>query len=158
MSDDRAVVDWPAIPLAGDRVSVDRERLVRRADLRPAEVGHHRTPWHRGHQATMRIAEARSLIFSELDRVSVFMDIAMVQATEQCRILQAGLASVGPVLDVVAFQEDPVCTSGVRTRRIALVQRTLERPSNRAALAPDRQRCAMFALDDLDHTGITAES
>jgi len=28
MSDDRAVVDWPAIPLAGDRVRVDRERLV----------------------------------------------------------------------------------------------------------------------------------
>src|SRR5512140_169833 len=120
MSDDRAVVDWPAIPLAGDRVSVDRERLVRGADLRPAEIGHRWTPRHRGHQATMRIAEARSLIFPELDRVSVFMDRAMVQATEQSRVLQAGLAAVGPVLDMVAFQEDPVCTPGVRTRRVAL--------------------------------------
>src|SRR5437868_8220268 len=98
MSDDRAVVDWPAIPLAGDRVSVDLERLVHRSDPRPAEVCHRRTPRHRGHQATMRIAEARSLIFPELDRVSVFMDIAMVQATEQGHIFQAGLAPVGPVL------------------------------------------------------------
>src|SRR3954463_15211715 len=126
MSDDRTVVDWPAIPLAGDRVSVDPERIVHRADPRPAEIRHRRTPRHRGHQATMRIAEARSLIFPELDRVSVFMDIAMVQATEQGRILQAGLAPVGPVLDMVTFQEDPMCTSGVRTCRIALVQRTLE--------------------------------
>src|SRR3954463_16158065 len=149
MSDDRAIVDWPAIPLAGDRVSVDRERLVHRADLRPAEIRPRRTPRHRGHQATMRIAEARSLIFPELDRISIFMDIAMMQAAEQCRIFQAGLAPVGPVLDMVAFQEDSVCTSGVRTCRIAFVQRTLERPRDRAALAPNRQWCAMSALDDL---------
>src|SRR3954467_475124 len=103
MSDDRTVVDWPAVPLAGDRVSVDRERLVHRTDLRPAEIRHRRTPRHRGHPATMRIAEAGTLIFPELDRVSVFMDIAMVQITEQCRIFQAGLAPVGPVLDMVAF-------------------------------------------------------
>src|ERR1051325_6970084 len=126
MSDDRSIVDWPAIPLAGDRVGVDRERLVHRADLRPAEIRHRRTPRHRGHQATLRIAEARSLIVPELDRVSVFMDMAMVQTTEQCCISQAGLAPVGPVLDMVAFQEDPVCTSGIRTCRIALVQRTFE--------------------------------
>src|SRR3954469_9197053 len=128
MSDDRAIVDWPAIPLAGDRVSVDRERLIHRADLRPAEIRHRRTPRHRGHQATMRIAEARSLIFPELDRVSVFMDIAMVQATEQCRILQAGIAPSAQCLIWWPSRkiEDPVCTSGVRTYRIALVQRTLE--------------------------------
>jgi hypothetical protein len=41
--------------------------------------------------------------------------------------------------------------------RVALVQRTLERTRDRAALASDRQRRAVFALDDLDHTGVTAE-
>jgi hypothetical protein len=81
------------------------------------------------------IAEAWSLICPELDRISVFVDIAMVQST----------------------QEQPMRTSGVRTRRVALVQRALERTGDRAALASNRQRRAVFALDDLDHAGVTAE-
>ena len=81
----------------------------------------------------------------------------MMQAAQQCEIVQTSLASVGPVLDMVTFQEDPVSTSGVGACPIALVQRAFERTCDRAALASDRQRCAVFVLDDLDHTGVIAE-
>ena len=40
MSDDRAVVDRRSIPLAGDRLRIDRERLVHCADPRPTEIRH----------------------------------------------------------------------------------------------------------------------
>src|SRR6185369_2740096 len=105
----------------------------------------------------MSIAKLRPLIFPELDRISILVDITMMQAAQQCEVVQTGLTSVGPVLDMVTFQEDPVSTSGVGAYPIALAQRAFERTCDRAALASDRQRSAVLVLDDLDHTGITAE-
>jgi hypothetical protein len=58
---------------------------------------------------------------------------------------------------MVTFQEDPVSTSRVGAYPIALVQRAFERTCDRAPLASDRQRRAVFVLDHLDHTGVTAE-
>ncbi len=40
MSDDCVEIDWIAIPLAGERVRVDREWFVHRADPLPAEISY----------------------------------------------------------------------------------------------------------------------
>src|ERR1041384_3499089 len=67
------------------------------------------------------------------------------------------MATIRPVLDMMPFQEETVFTSWIPTGRIALAQRALERPGDRAALAPDRQRRTLLVLHDLDDAGITAE-
>ena len=78
VSDDRTVVDRLAIPLTGDRFRIDRKRLVLRADPWPSEIRHQGTRRHRGDQPTVRITEARPVIGPKLDRIPVFVDIAMV--------------------------------------------------------------------------------
>jgi hypothetical protein len=55
------------------------------------------------------------LIGPKLDVIAIFVDMAMMEGTQERGITQAGLAAVGPVLDVVAFQEDPVGAPGERT-------------------------------------------
>lgn len=78
MADDRAVIHRPAIPLASDRIRIDRKGLVRRADPWPAEICHHRLLRNRGNRPPLRIAESWPLIWPELDRVSIFVNMTMV--------------------------------------------------------------------------------
>ena len=85
MADDRAVVNRASIPLAGDRLRVDRQRLVHRAEPRPTEICHDRTRRDRGYQPTARITELRLLIRTELDGVAVLMNMTMMQ-TALCRV------------------------------------------------------------------------
>jgi hypothetical protein len=80
-----------------------------------------------------------------------------LQATQERGVLEAGLAAIRPVLDVMTLQKDPMGAPGVGTRLDALAQRALERAGNCPALAPDRQRHAVFVFDHLDHAGVTAE-
>jgi hypothetical protein len=72
-------------------------------------------------------------------------------------ILEAGLAAVCPVLDVVALQKEAVRAPGIATHSVALVQRALERPADRAAPAADRERRAMFILDQIDDARVAAQ-
>jgi len=113
--DDSAIIDRFAIPLAGDRVGVDREGIIHRLDPRPAEVFRRWTRRCRGHHPAIRIPELRPLIGPKLDVIAILVDMAMMEGTQERGIIQAGLAAVGPVLGVVAFQEDPVGAPGERT-------------------------------------------
>jgi hypothetical protein len=85
------------------------------------------------------------------------VDVAMMEAAQQRGVVEAGLAAVRPVLDVMSLQEHAIGASRIRARMIAPVQRPPERAGDRAALATHRQRCAVLVLDDLHHPGITAQ-
>jgi len=58
------------------------ERLVRRADPRPAEIGGIRSHGDRAHEPAARIAELRSLVGPELDSIAIFVDITMMEAAQ----------------------------------------------------------------------------
>jgi hypothetical protein len=88
----------------------------------------------------MWIAELRPLISSQLDAITILVDIAVVMTAEQTGILERCLSAIGPVSDMMPFQEDPVCTARICAGGVALEQRTLDRAGDRAALASDRQR------------------
>jgi hypothetical protein len=47
----------------------------------------------------MGIAELRSAISVQLDRVSVLVDVAVVQAAQERGVPKAGIAALRPVLD-----------------------------------------------------------
>src|SRR5262249_35289591 len=66
MPHDPCVIDRRTVPRASDGAGVDRERLVHRPDLRPAEVPERSRRRHRGHRPALWIAESRPLIRTEL--------------------------------------------------------------------------------------------
>jgi hypothetical protein len=51
------------------------------------------------------MAKLRPLLGVQLDRIFILVDIAVMQTTEQEAIVQAGVATVGPVLDMVTLKE-----------------------------------------------------
>lgn len=123
---DRPVVRGATVPPAGGSLRAHRERLVGHADVGPSEVRCHRPRGDGRNEPPVRIAELRSLIRTEFDRVSMLMDEMMVLRTEQDPVHQTGFTSICPVLYVVAFQEQAIRTSRVRARLVSLVQRALQ--------------------------------
>src|SRR5689334_7117516 len=157
MPHDPPVVYRRAVPWPGDRTGVDLQRRVRRADLGPPQLRHAWELRHRRDPPTVRIAESRPLIGPELDRVSILVDIPVVETAYEQGIRKAGLATISPVLNVMAFQEQAIGTARVGARAVALVQRALERPADRAAPAADREWSAMLILDHIDDTRVAAQ-
>jgi hypothetical protein len=82
----RAVRHGRPIPLAGERLGVDLQRFIRSADVGPAEIGSRRPVRRHRHDPTMRIAELWPLIGAELDRVSVLVNMPVVQTAHKAGI------------------------------------------------------------------------
>src|SRR5580765_7094531 len=76
---DPPVVHRRAVPWPGDCIGVDLQRRVRRADLGPPQLRHAWELRHRRDPPTVRIAESRPLIGPELDRISVLVNITVVE-------------------------------------------------------------------------------
>ena len=60
---------------------------------------------HCGNQPTMGIAELRPAVCVQLDRVSVLVDMAVVQTAQKRCVPQAGLAALRPVLNMMASRK-----------------------------------------------------
>ena len=85
MPDDGPVIDRLAVPLVGERVGIDLERIIHRPDPRPAEIFRYRTRRCRSHDPAIRIPELWPLIRSELDLIAAFVDISVMEAAS-CRV------------------------------------------------------------------------
>jgi hypothetical protein len=114
-----------AEPARSRRQGVQREPL--RLMLCPESL--HGVPtnlWGRrdvGQQPTVRTAEAQLTIGQSIDLVALFVNSAVVPATEHGEIRQRSGASVGPVTDVVALTE-PRSTAREATAAVAMQQRS----------------------------------
>ena len=58
---------------------------------------------------------------------------------------------------MVTFQEQAIRTPWIAAHSVALAQRALERPADRAAPAADRERRAMLILDHIDDARVAAQ-
>ena len=103
-------------PASEDLDGID-ELLLRRRDL--------------GQHATVRAAEAKFAVGLSIEPIALFVNGAVMPATEQGQIRERGGASVGPVTDVMALAET---NSAAReaTATVAMVERAPDRRRNRA--------------------------
>jgi hypothetical protein len=63
----------------------------------------------------------------ELDRASLFVDVAVVAAAERDQVVEIGLAAVAPVLDVVAVDEPRVGAAGETAAAVARAEGASQR-------------------------------
>ena len=105
MSDDGAIGHMSAIPLTSDRIRVDGKGFVLCANSWPSKVQQGRPVWCDGHRAPVWVAKSRSLIFIELDTISMFVNELMMITAHQSGIFESSFTAIGPVLDMVSFQE-----------------------------------------------------
>ena len=71
--------------------------------------------WRRAcDQPTAWIEEARLLLLVELDSIAVLVDKPMVMTAQADQIPERRLATIGPVVDVVTLDEDPIAATGKR--------------------------------------------
>src|ERR1700722_12763456 len=81
-----------------------------------------------------------------------------MKATELHQIRQLGLASVGPMMDVVRVDIPRVRTTRESATAIACVERTAGRRRNATRLAPHIERLAPLIFHHPDNTGVTGQA
>src|SRR5437762_4499329 len=79
--DDGAVWNGLAVPLASDRLGIDAERRILRADSWPADIGRQWPLWYNHHRSPVWVAEARAVVGIKLDGIAVLMNKMMVRTT-----------------------------------------------------------------------------
>ena len=121
-----------------------RRRACPRRDSRPRGITR---PSGAGIDAAARVA---------MDREPAFVQQRVVMRAEQREVLEARVAAIGPVADVVRVDVARATAARERAAAIARPERALERRRHRALLAADVERRAALVLDDRDHAAVAA--
>ena len=82
----------------------------------------------------------------------------MVMRAEQREVLEARVAAVGPMVDVMRVDEARAAAARERAAAIARPERAPERRRHRALLAADVERRAALVLDDRDQAAVAREA
>ena len=107
----------------GPRVDAESLRVVPRSQERHGIVGHLRRTRNVGQRPAVRAAEPKLAVGLSIKPVALFMDRAVVPATEHGEIRQRGGTALGPVTDVMALAEP-----NAATRKTAAAVAVVERP------------------------------
>ena len=156
--DDPRIVHGIAVPSRLVRVRGNVELAV------PVDQCLHSEPsrcWARRRirdQSIAMIEEPRLLALVELDAIAVLVDKAVVVAAQADQVSERGLATIGPVMDMVTLDEDAVAAAREAARRVSFQQRTLHRRGDRARLPTDGQRRAGLILDHVDDAAVAREA
>src|SRR5262245_19952918 len=81
-----------------------------------------------------------------------------MKAAQRDEIVELGLATVRPVLDVVPIAEARAVAAGKAAATVPGAQRSFDRQRDRARLAADVERVAVLAFDDADDRSVTSET
>jgi len=86
-------------------------------------VGHRRRRRDLGQESAVRATESKLAVWLSIELVTLFVDRAVVSATEQGEIRQRGGAALRPVTDVMALAEpDPAAREAAAA--VAVVKRS----------------------------------
>jgi hypothetical protein len=92
------------------------------------------------------------------DGEAALVDQAVVERAERDGVVEAGLAAVEPVADVVGVQVAGVRAAGeAAAMTVAGEERAAERAREEAELSADRERLASAVLEDRDHASVAEE-
>jgi hypothetical protein len=98
-------------------------RIVPRSQDLDGIAGHLGKRRNLGQQPAVRPAETKLAVGVSIDLVALFMDRAVMPATEQGEIREGGRASLGPVADVMALA-DPDSAAREAAAPVAVVERS----------------------------------
>src|SRR5581483_149748 len=104
----------------------------------------------------MRVPKDDFLVRQSLHRERPFVHQTMVATTEQHEVVEARLAAVGPMDDVVRIDPLVVVTTREATTSVALAQREVERRGYGSGLPADVERPSP-TFDKRLERGVTAE-
>jgi hypothetical protein len=122
---------------------------------RDADVERRR--WTVVNRASAWIDEPQLAARAALDRVSVLVDISVVTRAHQEGIVDASLTAIGPVVEVMCFDEQSIRATGEPAIAVAMDQRPSERARYRPALARHADRVPVVVLDEPDDAGVAGE-
>jgi len=97
--------------------------LVPRSENLHGIVGHRRRRRDLGQESAVRATESKLAVRLSIEQVALFMDRAVMPATEQGEIRQRGGAALCPVTDVMALAE-PDSAARETAPAVAVVERS----------------------------------
>ena len=81
-----------------------------------------------------------------------------MMAAQQYQVLQAGVATIGPVLDVVTIDEMGIGAAGEAATVVSEAQRPADGGRNGPGFTADGQRFAVFILGQLDEGAVAGNA
>ena len=121
-------------------------RLVPRAKDRYGIAGDLGRRWNFGENSAVGAAEPELAVRLSIELVALFVDGAVVPATEQGEIRERGGASIGPVTDVMPLAE-PNAAAGEAAAAVAMVERAPNRRRDRPGSGRDLDDAAVLAAE-----------
>ena len=120
------VVHRLPVPLRYRRSRADGEPIAAIAGGEGDDVSAETCVRAGGDGLSARVREHGLARCPHLDRVAAFVDQAVVMAAQQDEVVEAGLAAVGPVVDMVGVDEAAGRAAGEAAARVAALERAAQ--------------------------------